>query len=52
MYIYVHMTPHVCSTPFAYLHANMGAHVCHCVHPSHPDSIPTPWLESVSALVM
>ena len=50
--IHVHVTPHVCSTPFAWWHANMCAHVCHCVHPSHPDSILTPWLESVSTLVM
>ena len=28
---YVYLTPHICFTPLAYLHGNMGSSVWHCV---------------------
>ena len=49
--IYVHLVLHVCSTPYAQLHGNMGFSVWHCVYCSHPTSVPTPCLECVYALV-
>ena len=30
--IYVHLTPQVCCTPYAYFHGALGAPMCLCVH--------------------
>ena len=49
--IYVHLTPHVSSTPYGWLHGNLCSCMWHCVCPHHPPSDPTPWLKCVHASV-
>ena len=54
MHQYMYLCPsnsHVCFTPLAYLHGNMGSSMWHCVCSSHSTSVLTPSLECVYVLV-
>ena len=50
-WIYVHLTTHVSSIPYAQFYGILCAPMCHCVCPSHPACGPLSCLECVHAWV-